>query len=580
MNYYAIDTHTAIKKLEAVGFQTEQAEVVTSLFSSRESELATKEDLKTAISGLRVELKAAQVVIILSAACVLAAFASTPVWAWWDIGHKVVCQVAWQEIAPSTRAAIEDLLGGPEPGLANACVWADEVKNEPKYSNTKPHHYINLPHDSEAIDLDIDCPPEPGCVVRAADRHFATLSDSESPKQSRTEALKFLTHFVGDMHQPLHAGYATDRGGNNIEVTFFGNKTNLHKVWDGEMLKHHLERNKQSWKELARTLHLEITQEERREWRAGKPADWAFESFRMAKHCAYKKPSNGWRRLKQKYLDHHLLPVMRQLKKAGIRLAERLNAAFSADWETRHPAPTAPGHSEYYPCTDGLSGKALREALHGLIKDHTKLSYKQVWDELKKTDADPLNPDSVILFYSRRSEGMDRRDTENNDNDAWNREHVWPKSHGFPVERKGPYTDLHHLRPADKTVNSSRNDKDFDNSDNSHKEATGAKSDSDSFEPPDAVKGDTARMIFYMAVRYEGGNCEPDLTILKTLSRSDTPTFGRLCTLLSWHQRDPVDPSEAQRNDLVQDIQGNRNPFIDRPEWVQAIWAKNCPKLK
>ena len=521
--------------------------------------------------------KAARVVNILTAACVLAAFAASPARAWWDVGHKVVCQIAWQEIAPSTQAAIEDLLGAPESGFPKACVWADEIKNQTKYRTTRPHHYINLPRDADAIDLGRDCPLETGCVVRAVDRHFAVLSDSESPKPRRSEALKFLAHFVGDMHQPLHAGYEADLGGNLIKVRFFGKETDLHKVWDGEMLEHHLEGSEQSWKDLAQKLHLEITQEERQEWRAAKLADWAFESFRMAKHCAYRKPSGGWK-LKQKYLDRHLLPVTRQLKKAGIRLAERLDAAFSADRQAQPPVPTAYGHSEYYPCTDGLSRRPLREALHDLIKDHARLSYEQVWDALEETDADPSNPDRVILFYSRRSERKDRRDSGSGDNDAWNREHVWPKSHGFPKESPGPYTDLHHLRPADKTVNSSRNDRDFDDSENSHKEATRAKIDSDSFEPPDTVKGDAARMIFYMAVRYEGGNCEPDLTILKTLSRSDTPTFGRLCTLLSWHRQDAVDPPEASRNDLVQALQGNRNPFIDRPEWVQAIWGEYCRK--
>ena len=487
----------------------------------------------------------------------------------------MVCQIALQEIDPFTRNAIGDLLGGSSASFPSACTWPDEIVNEPKYRNTKPHHYILLPQDTESIDLDRDCPVEPGCVVRSANHHFSILRDSNTSKPSRTDALKFLAHFVGDMHQPLHAGYPSDHSGSDIKVSFFDKKTDLHRVWDGEILEHHLETSKQSWKELAQTLHLEITAEDRELWRAGELVDWAFESFRMAKYCAYKKPSRRWD-LNQKYLDRHLPPIMRQLKKAGVRLAERLDTAFSEQSQTKPPIPTVYKLSEYYPCTEALTGSPLRKALHEIIRDHVKLKYDEVWDALEQTDSDPENRENIILFYSRRSEKKARRDPGSGDNDAWNREHVWPKSHGFRKNTPGPYTDLHHMRPADKTVNSTRGQKDFDDSDYPYDEAKGAKKDSDSFEPPDAVKGDAARMIFYMAVRYEGGNCEPDLTILNTGSESDTPTFGRLCTLLSWHQKDGVDPAEALRNDRVNAIQGNRNPFIDRPEWVQAIWGHRC----
>ena len=215
--------------------------------------------------------------------------------------------------------------------------------------------------------------------------------------------------------------------------------------------------------------------------------------------------------------------------------------------------------------------------LHETIRDHVKLEYDEVWNALEQTDSDPENRDNIILFYSRRSEKKKRRDSGSGDNDAWNREHVWPKSHGFPKKSPGPYTDLHLMRPAHRTVNSSRGRKDFDDSERHHAVAKGAKIDSDSFEPPDAVKGDAARMIFYMAVRYEGGICEPDLTILKTDSESDTPTFCRLCTLLSWHRKDSVNLAETLRNDRVEAIPGNRIPFIDRPEWADAIWGHRCP---
>ena len=505
------------------------------------------------------------------AAALLVVFAPVPAWAWWDTGHKVVCEIAWQELAPITKAAIKDLLGGEERSYADSCVWADEIKADRRYDWARPHHYINVQPGSVAIDLDRDCPPSPGCVVRAIDRHIASLRDPLIPRPDRLETLKFLGHFVADVHQPLHAGHAKDRGGNDIPVHFFGRTTNLHKVWDGEIL----DRTGTPWNEMARTLRGEITPEDRTRWRGKQPVDWAYESFQLAESCAYRKPSYGWK-LGQDYVLSRLPTVQRQLGKAGIRLAETLNAVFSG--ESAYRTPAQPAESSYYTGTQELTGDELRYVLHRIISNHKPLTYGQVWDALQRTDEDPENSDNVILLYTQRSERKGRRDSGSGENDAWNREHVWPKSDGFRDERQPAYTDLHHLRPADKTVNSSRGHKDFDDGGEPHREASGARADKDSFEAPNAVKGAIARSIFYMAVRYEGDACEPDLTISEYVTQSDTPALGRLCTLVSWHRQHAVDGGEKRRNLRIQSLQGNRNPFIDHPEWVEAIWGDRCPE--
>ena len=128
----------------------------------------------------------------------------------------------------------------------------------------------------------------------------------------------------------------------------------------------------------------------------------------------------------------------------------------------------------------------------------TTLTYDQVWTALKDTDQDPATANNVIEVYSGRS-------IAKSDNgggvDQWNREHVWAKSHGDFGTANGPGTDVHHLRPEDVTVNSTRGNLDFDNGGSAVAQCTGCLSDGDSFEPRDAVKGDVARMIFYMAVR-------------------------------------------------------------------------------
>jgi endonuclease I len=137
----------------------------------------------------------------------------------------------------------------------------------------------------------------------------------------------------------------------------------------------------------------------------------------------------------------------------------------------------------------------------------------------------------------------------------------------------GAGTDLHHLRPTDASVNSSRSNLDFDNGGTEHFEADGNYYDSDSWEPRDSVKGDVARMLFYMAVRYEGDSGELDLELNNQVNNGSAPYHGKLFVLLQWHKEDPVDDFERERNEVIYtDYQQNRNPFIDHPEWVSAIW--------
>ncbi|GLZ29420.1 hypothetical protein Lesp02_16100 [Lentzea sp. NBRC 105346] len=234
---------------------------------------------------------------------------------------------------------------------------------------------------------------------------------------------------------------------------------------------------------------------------------------------------------------------------------------------TTTPPPTGGG---YYDPAIGKTGEQLRDALHTIIKSQTKLSYDQVWDALKNTDQDPANTANVILLYS----GVSRSKSLNGgDPDDWNREHVWAKSHGDFGTATGPGTDLHHLRPEDVSVNSARGNLDFDNGGSAVSQCSDCWADSDSFEPRDAVKGDVARMIFYMAVRYEGDDGFADLEPNDSTSNGTAPYIGRLSVLKQWNAQDPPDTFEYRRNQVIFDsYQHNRNPFIDHPEWVASIW--------
>ena len=238
--------------------------------------------------------------------------------------------------------------------------------------------------------------------------------------------------------------------------------------------------------------------------------------------------------------------------------------------------------SGYYDDANGLSGTSLQSALHEIINDHTKYPYTSsntdVWDIVKITDEDPSNSANVILIYTGRSQAKTENSGQSSatGSNRWNREHVWSKSHGFPNESDTAYTDLHHLKPADESVNSSRGNLDFDNGGSAHSEATDCNYDSDSWEPRDAVKGDVARMMFYMEVRYDPGihsdGSAYDLELVDNTGTS-SPEFGKLSTLIAWHSSDPVDNFEKRRNDSIYAYQGNRNPFIDFPEFVNSIWG-------
>ncbi|NIY62840.1 endonuclease I family protein [Streptomyces malaysiensis] len=263
------------------------------------------------------------------------------------------------------------------------------------------------------------------------------------------------------------------------------------------------------------------------------------------------------------------LPLLAVVAAAGVAAPSVAAAHTPATTDTTRPtAVQAP--DDYYQDATGKSGPELKAALHTIISEQTKLSYDEVWDALKSTDEDPDNPSNVILLYTGRSQS---KDANGGNPDQWNREHVWAKSHGDFGTASGPGTDLHHLRPANVTVNSVRGNKDFDNGGQEVPDASGNRTDDDSFEPRDQVKGDVARMILYMAVRYDGDDGFADLEPNDEVDNGSAPHIGRLSVLKQWSDEDPPDAFEKNRNDVIYNsFQHNRNPFIDHPEWVDSIW--------
>ena len=235
--------------------------------------------------------------------------------------------------------------------------------------------------------------------------------------------------------------------------------------------------------------------------------------------------------------------------------------------------------SGYYAGITGY-GNTLKTNLHNLIRTThtTRYSYDALWIKLPYTDEDPNNTDNIIEIYTGWSVP---KSYYGGGTSQWNREHTWSKSHGDFGETPPAGTDLHHLRPCDSTVNSAKSNKDFDYAPNPYIDSspyngyssdTGCKTSTYAWEPRDEDKGDVARMIMYMAIRYEGTDTSFDLEIVDNINTSG-PNYGKLSTLLQWHIIDPPDAREMQRNNRIQELQGNRNPFIDEPMYAYQIWA-------
>ncbi len=228
----------------------------------------------------------------------------------------------------------------------------------------------------------------------------------------------------------------------------------------------------------------------------------------------------------------------------------------------------------YYDPANGLTGLPLKQALHDIIKGQTVLPYEfGLFTPIRNIWQDPGNSTQMQLIYSGT--------TVSKSSGTWNREHLWPRSRGND-EHLGPDdSDLFHVSPADPAVNTQRSVLYFDNSsaadsplvNPAHPNAPLCTRDSNSWEPPAVQKGDIARALFYMATRYDG--TEPNTTDLELVGTGPTgPQMGNLDTLIAWHNADPPDATEMGRNDLIYTAyQHNRNPFIDHPEWVAAIWG-------
>ncbi|HEU0138097.1 MAG TPA: S1/P1 nuclease [Bryobacteraceae bacterium] len=231
-----------------------------------------------------------------------------PAQPWGEKGHRVVAMIAGERLSAEARRGVRDLLGSES--LVEVSTWADEIR---RYRpETGPWHYINVPMEARNPDILSFCPSD-GCVVSKMDDFRSMLTNPREKPANRRDALKFLVHLVGDLHQPLHVGGRNDKGGNRTQLVYFGTSTNLHRVWDTEILRR---------MEGEASLASGLSRTARAGWSRGTPVEWAAESHAVAREVAYKHLS---RKAGIPYQQRAETAVRVQLAKAGVRLAAMLN---------------------------------------------------------------------------------------------------------------------------------------------------------------------------------------------------------------------------------------------------------------
>ncbi len=280
-------------------------------------------------------------------------------WGWGMDGHLIIGEIAWHQLTDEAKAAVMQVLSTDtnekDHRLAQATLWADDIKYQEdhadfgRYTWARHLHYVNLPPLRPVYDQARDCRalihgqckenplcPPGDCVTSAILHHTALLKSAEPSAAERLIALKFLVHFVGDIHQPLHAGLKNDLGGNRINVKFFGEGKNLHSVWDDAIIKRILKTSGEGikWEAYAANLRKSISPEDHARWLAElSPEEWTGESAKLAQQIAYQnliknRPVKTNDRLEKDYYQKSVPVVEEGLKKAGVRLAAILNDIY------------------------------------------------------------------------------------------------------------------------------------------------------------------------------------------------------------------------------------------------------------
>jgi len=235
---------------------------------------------------------------------------------WGPTGHRTIGEIASKHLTKKASKEIKKILN--KHTLAWISTYADEIKSDKNYNRFYSWHYINFPVNAK---YETSKKNPKGDLVTGIHSCIAILKDKNSSKQDKNFYLKMLVHLIGDLHQPLHVGHKEDKGGNDIQVQWFGKRTNLHHVWDIDMI----ERWNMSYTELACNIDI-LSKEQVKQYQKGTLMDWVYESKKLAEEV-YKSAKSG-DKLSYRYSYLHFHTVTEQLEKGGVRLAKILNEIY------------------------------------------------------------------------------------------------------------------------------------------------------------------------------------------------------------------------------------------------------------
>tara|TARA_B100001029_G_C15063345_1_gene460688 strand:+ start:5685 stop:6476 length:792 start_codon:yes stop_codon:yes gene_type:complete len=242
--------------------------------------------------------------------------------AWWDTAHKMVCDKAYELLAPTTKDNIDPLIKEMN-SFGEACLWADWIKAEER-TETRSWHYINLP-DSEQDVSEARC-PENGCLIDSFYKQMKILKDKSSSYDEQKEALWFIGHFVGDIHQPMHVGYPHDRGGNDHLLEFMnGRKTNMHSLWDGQIIEYMEQLHDHKY------LSIKVDKKIKKFLafsHSNKIESWAQESRNLAMNQSVGYKNNKLKIITEDYMESHFDIIQERVALGAIRLSQILDAVY------------------------------------------------------------------------------------------------------------------------------------------------------------------------------------------------------------------------------------------------------------
>lgn len=241
-------------------------------------------------------------------------------WGWGQTGHRVAGEIAAKYLSPEAEAAVADILGSER--LARASTWPDFMRADPDpfwQDTARPWHYVTVPAGQSYSD--VGAPPQ-GDAYTALAQFGQTLRNPQASREQRQLALRFAIHIIADLHQPLHVGNGTDRGGNQFTVNFFGQDSNLHRVWDSQLI----ERMELSYTELAAWLLDDIDHDTFRAWNEPDPLVWIAESAALRDRIYPEDRNLSWG-----YSYAWNSTVEQRLAQAGVRTAAWLNRIFAVN---------------------------------------------------------------------------------------------------------------------------------------------------------------------------------------------------------------------------------------------------------